>query len=1133
MYLSALCKSLLRDYKKPLKHWGVTKTQLRSNKTILLAMKLTAILLLTACLQVSAKTYSQTITLNVQNAPLDKVIKEIEKQTKVNFFYQEGLFQTAKPITISVSKSTLQQTLELCFSGQPFEYKIVQNTVFVKRKEVIKIDQPLADQVDNGDLKGRVLTKEGEPLVSANVINRRTGKGTTTDANGNFILNDVNKDDIVQITYTGYAPRSIKVSEFATVTFVLETANNELDQVVMQAYGTTTRRLATGNIAKVTSEEISKQPVINPLQALQGRVPGLVVTQTSGYASAPFKVELRGRNTIGASFTSDPLYIIDGVPLTILEIGGNSGYTNGSTGFIQNGFSGPASGQSPLFSLNPSDIESIEVLKDADATAIYGSRAANGVILITTKKGKAGKSIFTINITQGISKVTRFWDMLNTEQYLAMRKEAFTNDNIVMNTGNAPDILIWDSNRNVNWQKELWGGSGKTTNLQLSLSGGDPRTSFRIGAGYTRTTNILTIKGADQRSSFSFNLNHSALQNKLILSLTTNFSYSESDMINLPSIAQLAPNAPAIYNDSSYLNYHGWSPVRNFFPFASLLQPYTSKTKFLSSNLLIKYQITKQINFKTSLGYNDGHANQIRLQPIISLDPNTSPKGTAQFGNNFNKGWIIEPQLEYNSLIFSGRFNVLFGGSIQSTTTDGLYIQGQGYASDALLRSVSNAPNKFATENYGEYRYAALFARIGYSWKDKYIFNFNGRRDGSSRFGLDSQFGNFGSVGLAWIFTEENWMKKLNFLSFGKLRVSYGTTGGDNVNDYQYLPLWSASALVPTYTGISSLIPINHANPSFHWQVNKKFEGALDLGLFENRFYLSTAYYRNRCDNQLVGYILPSYTGFTSVTANLPALVQNSGLEVSVAAKIIEGKNFRWSINANISFNRNKLVSYPDLDISPYKNVLIIGKSINVIKLLHYTGIDPNNGLYTFEDKNGDTLINANPNSPLNDLYPYDKSPKYSGGFGSSLKYKNLDLSFWCTYIKQIGINAYSGVVPGKMGNAMSNMPVEVFNRWQKFGDITNIARFTTLSRTEDVNFSQSSNGIYTDASFIRLANVSLTYQLPENIIKKAHMKTCNIYIQVQNPFVITNYKGIDPETQNFGSMPPAKVYTAGVQFNF
>ncbi len=1105
----------------------------KENRKTLLVMKITAILLLVASLQVSAKGWGQEkISLSLSNVSLSEAFSSITSQAGISFFYRPQ-YVKGKTITINVSNADLKTVFDLCVKDQELRYEIVGKTVAIRPVKIstnnneVQIDKSVASPPV--ELKGRIANNKGEPLAGANITIKRTGKGTISDANGNFILNDVNGDDIIVISYVGYQAQSIKIGDRNIISLVLVEANNELDQVVMQAYGQTTRRFNTGNIAKVTSEEIGKQPVINPLQALQGRVPGLVITQSNGYSSAPFKVELRGRNTINSLFTSEPLYIIDGVPLTVLEVANSQNYTSGSPGFIQNGLKGPANGQSPLFSLNPNDIESIEVLKDADATAIYGSRAANGVILITTKKGKIGKSKFNINVTQGIKKITRYWDMLNTQQFVEMRKEAFKNDNLNMTAGNAAEILVWDTTRYTNWQKEIWGGLGANTNIQVGVAGGDARTTFRIGGGYTRTSNILSFSGKDERSSVSFNLNHKTGNQKLGISLTSIYSFAQTDMINMPAnAAVLPPNAPAIYDSVGNLNYNGWNPLQTIFPFSVLRQPYNSKTNFLNSNLTLTYSIFKGLTLRSSFGYNTVQVTQQYLQTIASQNPSDLPTGTAQFGNNNNRNWVIEPQVEYSKIVGSGKINILIGGTAQKGITGGLLVRGQGYTNDALIKTISNAPIKDASENFGEYRYSALFSRINYSWRERYILNLTGRRDGSSNFGPGSQFNNFGSIGVAWIFTDEKWIaSNLKFLSFGKLRSSYGTTGGEGPA-YGYLTRWASQT--GTYSSVTPLQPTQHANPNYRWQVNRKLETALELGLFQDRITLISVYYQNRCNNQIVSFPLGTFTGFSTVVANSPANVLNEGWEFTSGIKILNKNTISWSVGFNIGINKNKLLSYPNIELSPYNNILKVGKPLNITQLLHYTGVDPTTGQYTFEDKNKDSKINTNINSPDNDFYIYDLSPKYSGGINSTFNYKTFQLSFNFSFVKSIGRNALADLFPGIRRR---NMPTLVLSRWKKAGDETNIARFTTSIGVSDQNFASLSDGIYSDASFLRLQNAFLSYGLPRNLIEKIRVSACNIFVQAQNLFVITSYKGLDPETQNFGDMPPAKIVTVGINFNF
>lgn len=1107
------------------------KSHRTAEKTFILAMKLTAIILFAACLHVSANGFSQTVSLSVKNAPLEKVFLEIRRQTGLEFVYNTQMLSTARKVDLDIKNAALEQVLYLCFENQPFTYTIVDKVIIVKQKE-----EGRKELLPPGDLHGLIMNERREPLSGANIIIKRTGKGTITNARGEFTLHNLMAGDEVVISYIGYQTISAKPGDQDEITLIMKTATNELDKVVVQAYGKTTQRLATGNIGTVTAAEIERQPVMNPLLALQGKIAGLDVNQTSGYASAPIKVELRGRNAISDQFTSDPLYIIDGVPLTVLEIGGNSNYTRGSSGFVQAKIGGPANGQSPFFSINPSDIESIEVLKDADATAIYGSRAANGVILITTKKGKAGKTNFDLHISTGIQKVTKFWHMMNTSQYLAMRREAYKNDGFTPSLANGGyDLLQWDTTRYIDWQRVLFGGTGKNIDVESSISGGDARTTFRIGAGYTHATNILTVSGADQRGSLSLSLGHHSLNQRFSISATSGYSFAQSDMIGLPSNAVLLPpNAPDIYDSAGNLNYAGWggtnSSARNKYAFASLKAPYTSNTNFLNSSLGFGYEPLRGLKISANLGYNNALALQKLFTLIASKDPLRNPTGSAEFGNSRNTNWIVEPQFTYDAVLGKGKLSVLAGGSIQKGTTSGTNIYGNGYTSDDLIRTISNAPEKFTDDLYGEYKYAAIFGRINYNWENKYILNLNMRRDGSSRFGAGRQFGNFGSIAAVWIFTAENWFpESLKFLSFGKIRSSYGTTGSDAVGDYGYLTRWSSNDFVP-YEGFQPLAPTQHANPNFHWQVNKKLEAAIDLGFVRDRIHISVAYYRNRTGDQLIPFPTPQLSGFESVTANSPALVQNEGWEFQGNTAIISTKNFNWSINFNTGINRNKLVAYPNIAQSPYANTLVVGRPLNITQKLHYIGVNPQTGRYSFEDKNHDGQIMLNPSQSTNDGYPYDLSPKFIGGLGMNFSYKSLQCNLFFNIKKQVGRNAYNLNGSNSPGG-LFNQPVEIIGKeWKAPGDRAAISRFSTLF---DNDYSGLSDLIYTDASYIRLSNLSIAYSLPASYVKKIGMQSCSLFFHTNNLFIITKYKGLDPETQNFGGMPPSKILAGGISFNF
>lgn len=1104
----------------------------------LLAMKLTIILLTAAFLQVSARGTAQTITFSGKEVPIEKVFSAIKKQTNYVFFYRNDDLSKAKPVTIELKDVPLETALENLFKDQPLTYSIEGKTIIVNARAGIEnhVADLRGEYINTApppiDITGRITNEQGQPLAGASIIIKSTGHGDISNANGIFTLKNVNSDDILIISYVGYKQQKIKVGAITTFTIVMEVATNELDKVQIQAYGKITQRLATGSIAMVTKEQIEKQPVMNVLATLQGQIPGLTISQVNGYASAPFKIEIRGRNIINPNIPSEPLYIVDGVPLTVLELGGG-GYESGSLGFTQNGFTGPAGGQSPFFSINPADIESISVLKDADATAIYGSRGANGVVIITTKRGKAGKTKFDANLYHGVSEVTQHYKMLNTKQYLAVRREAFYNDSLkyglTMDPGSAFDLLIWDSTRDVDWQKQLLGNRGNITDAQVSLSGGDRQTTFRIAGSYHRQTDITTTSGADERATAQFNISHQNLNQRLNIMFNGSYGYTKSDITSLPAAITLPPNAPPIFDQSGGLNFSEWDAIGQNYPFGEIRQPYTGTTGLLNSELTIKYEILKDLNISNRLGYSVMHNSQTQLIPITSQDPATNPLGQSLFGANHLTNSISEPQLDYNKIIGKAKLSVLVGGTLQTGIQDGNFMNATGYSSDNLLQSASNASKVFVTDISGEYKYSALFSRINYNLSDKYIVNLSGRRDGSSKFGSGKQYGNFGSVGGAWIFSEENWFKNsLSFISFGKIRGSYGITGSDQIPNYQYLTQWSGNGIVP-YLGVPSYTPRLHANPNLQWQVNKKSEISLDLGFAKDKINIEISRYRNQCGNQLVSLPLATLTGFSNVTANWPAVVQNTGWELRIAAKLIENNNFKWSTNFNIGINRNKLRSYPDILQSPYAYRLVVGQPLNIRRLLHYTGIDPQTGEYTFEDKDHGGTININP-GPTDDLYNTDMSVKFDGGLQSDLNYKGIELYCLFVFKKQTLPSAsYAGGPPGTFGN----QPLSVLDHWIKPGDIAPYPAYTTQYSTYAEDFFNFSDGPYSDGSYLRLRTVSVSYSPSSKLLRKGGLESCKFYLSGENLFILTKYDGIDPDSPGFGSLPPYKIYTMGVQFTF
>jgi TonB-linked SusC/RagA family outer membrane protein len=691
------------------------------------------------------------------------------------------------------------------------------------------------------------------------------------------------------------------------------------------------------------------------------------------------------------------------------------------------------------------------------------------------------------------------------------------------------------------------------TNVTAGLSGGSNNTSFRLSGNFAHQSEILTISGGSTAGNLAFNLNHRTTDQKVSVDFSSIYTHGSTQEVNQYGLAAtLPPNAPPIYNSKGALNYSEWDPssflLFGDFPFAPLLQTSKSSTNTVNSNLSLNYRPIKGLELKASIGYRTTVNNSQAFNPIIAQDPINKPTGSALFTTTSSGGWIFEPQLTYtNPAIGPGKLSFLLGASVQSSDSRYNVENGTGYTNDELLQSILNAPVQAAYDAYGQYKYSGVFARLNYDIANKYILNLNGRRDGSSRFGPGFQFGNFGSVAGAWVASEEKWLRPIlpAFISFLKFRASYGITGSDGVPEYQYLSQWvsgSGNSLIPSYNGVARPVTSLHAvNQYFHWQANQQLTEAIEMDFLpDSRMTLTLEHYRNRCSNQLLQYPTANFTGFNQVTANWPATVQNSGYEVSLTANILRSKAFKWVVSGNISFNTNKLEKYDGLATSPYFNKLLVGKSLSAQYLYHYLGVDPLTGQYSFQDYNHDGVITATGNNypPLSknvdNNHVVNLNPKYTGGFTTQFIYKGLGLALLFDYTKQIGKNAFaSGTTAGAL---LQNQPAElVNNHWQRPGDNTKYMQYTTgtNSTVNSMALFNSSDGVYTDASFIRLSNLSFSYNMPEKAAKKMGMRGCNIYINAQNVFVFTKYKGVDPELQSFNTMPQAKIFTGGISFNF
>ena len=991
-------------------------------------------------------------------------------------------------------------------------------------------------QAQDINLKGKVVAETSMPIAGATISVKSGRQVISTNQNGEFNLK-IPMGAVLDITCVGYDRQEKSIVDNQPLIITLKQHKSLLDEVIVQAYGTTTQRKNVGNITKITAEEIEDQPVSNPLAALEGRVPGVVITQTSGVPGAAFNIQVRGQTVLDGSLsTSDPLIVIDGV---FFEPGNQPSNQLRSAANNQLG----QGGLSPLNSINPDDIQSIEVLKDAAATAIYGSRGANGVILITTKKGKIGKTVFNGSVYSGISTVPSSMGLLNTQQYVEMRKEGFKNDGITPSAnpndpGYAPDIMLWDTTRYTDFKKLLIGNTAKTTDAQGSLTGGDKLTQFLIGGAYHRETTVFPGDFADARASLHFSLNHSSENKKFTIAFSGGYSNDKNQLpstdltqyINLPPNLLLRDQSGNLVFQEAGVSYATVNNIVN--PLALLEQTSTAITKNLYSNLQLNYNILPQLSAKISLSYNDYLTDEVSLIPQTSIDPYIASytPASSSFANTDLNSWLIEPQLNYTKTICKGTLSVLLGATLENKNSKSTVIQATNYSNDLLLNNPAAAGLVTADIEQTTYHYEAIFGRLNYNWQGKYILDGTFRRDGSSRFGPNNQFANFGALGTGWIFSDEQFIRQnISSLSFGKLRASYGITGNDQIGDYNYLSLYQNSP--NTYQGSPTLLPAKLYNPDFHWQTNKKLEIGLELGWLKDQIFFSASWYQERSSNQLINYPLPRETGFSSVVENLPALVQNTGLELVLTTKNVNKKSFKWTTSFNATIPSNKLLSFPGLSSSSYKDEYVVGQPLSVIYGYKYLGVNPQTGIYSFQDVNQDGKLNTADYQVLGNL-----SPKYYGGILNSITFHQFQMDFLFEFKKQEGKN-YLAQLFNSFPGTVANQPTIVLNRWQQPGDVANIQQFTAgnnqaaiIAANTELNVS---NGIYGDASYIRLKNVALSYHLPEALVKRLGLASGKIYINAQNLLTITKYAGLDPETQNFYVLPPLRTISAGFQFSF
>ncbi len=1126
-------------------------------------MRLTAILLLLGILHVSAHGKAQTISLKAKNLPILTVFNVIEQQSGYLFLYEPSSIGGIKISGVDVSGISLTKALDVCLQGTGLSYEIVKKNIIISRTPLTISPSAFYRETPPNVLRGRVTDSTGHPLDGATVRFEGSGAEVHTNLKGEFEIAYTNNTDILVVSYVGYTTQRIPVSGMRgplSFFIVMKSGNNELDKMMIEAYGTTSRRFSVGSISTVDAETIEKQPVTNPLLALEGQVPGLSIIAKNGVPGSTTLVQVRGQNALATDRLSfkpydQPYFIVDGVPFA----SGNANVSQLTNLAMGQSFSGgldQATGIGAFNGINPNDIQSITILKDADATSIYGTKGANGVILITTKKGKAGKTTVELNLNTQFNQVARPIQFLNTPQYLQLRKEAFAADSITPNNNPndysgayAPDLTLYDQNKYTNWQKIIQGNSTNNTDLHATVSGGSANNTFIVSGGYTRSNYNYPGNFADQRYSLHSALTSTSANRKFSLTFITDFSYDQNRSAGFggSSYVTLPPNSPDQIDGAGNLiwSYKGVEIYNNLY--ATLKEPSSLQTYNFNTSLNLNYEIISGLTIGGSVGFNRNTGTEHSIDPAVAQAPSvySAPNISAAFANTANQALNVEPQINYNKSFCKGMLSVLLGGSYQKNTTYSSQTQAYGYTNDAFLNSINGASSTSPFETQDLNKYAAFFGRLKYIYNQKYILELSGRRDGSSNFGPGRQFGSFGSVGAGWIFSEEKaFQNALPFINYGKLTGSYGTTGSDASQSYQFQALYGPYPYSNTtpFQGIKQNIPKNLYNPAFQWATKKSLNLAIDLGFLDNRILVNATYYRDRQADQLVAYPLAAQAGFASVYENQNATVQNKGWEFTLTSTNVKSKDFTWTTSFNLTFNRNKLLAFPNLASSSYATQYVVGQPTTVVFGYRYKGVNPATG--EFEYYAADGSVTSDPNyKPVSqggdEVVIGNRETNYMGGFGNTFTYKRLSLYVFCQFSSSMEPNAISSLYSNAPGFE-DNVPAYVLGKyWTGPGDThATLQRLVSSYNSPYASnalydFSQSS-GAYTNDTYLRVKTAALSYALPDAWMKKADLKGASVFCNVQNLFTFTNYKFGDPEQPgNFTSFPLQRIIAFGLNLKF
>lgn len=1113
-----------------------TKGRSVLTKTLLL-MKLTIFFLAFFIIKVQGGTFSQNVSFSGRDVPIKRIISAIESQTDYVIFYDRGLLNNNRLPFVNLKDVPVTALLNEALREQPIEYSIKNKTIFLYRKFSRQDGNgpgSASDTTKRQTVSGKVTATGGEPLTGVTVIEKGTSNGTSTDANGNYSLSVGNANGALSLSIVGYAAQDVRINTRTVVNVTMELSAEALSDIVVVGYGTQKKSDLTGSISSLKTSDIDKGVNVSVDQMMQGRAPGVQIVQASAEPGGGFNIRIRGSNSITAG--NNPLYVIDGLPITN-DVAPNSTVESNTNP------------RNPLNALNPGDIESIDILKDASATAIYGSRGANGVIIITTKKGKNGAMKVNYNASVGIQNIAKKLDMMNGEQYMNFLNGINEDQNL---PALFTDQEISAVGKGTDWQDEIY-RSAPVNNHQISFSGGSQNTQYYVSLNYLNQQGIVTSSGV-RRYGARINLNHSVNRFSFGMNLNTSLVYDDYVPfgLNINAVAgtitaalQMAPNEP-VYDNLGRYSISSAVDLSNPLGIAKTISD-DAETNRTFGTFFAQYKLTDNIALKLNFGSDrqtarrDGYVSKATRRGQL-----VNGAASAQSKNNSN--YLTELTLTYDKK-FGGIHDIkaLAGYTYQKFDERAVFASSENFPTDAYGPNSIRAgsPDKYIPDTYRlQSQLLSYLARVNYTINDKYLITASFRADGSSRFGADHKYGYFPSFAFAWKVIDEPFLSRANALSDLKFRASYGVTGNQDIGNYQSQVLLgtTASAIFDgnRYVGIA---PSQLGNPDLRWESTTQFNVGVDYGFLGNRITGSLDYFVKNTSDLLLNLPIPYTTGFATSLQNVGS-TRNSGIEFQIESKNLVGA-FQWTTTFNIANVINKVTDLGELEQILQGSLRFI-EQFSIIKegypINSYFGYQvagifqtaeeaaqsaqplAKPGQLRFVDINNDKVINANDRTILGDAIP-----DFYFGLNNDFSYKGFDLSVFFEGVYGQELMNFNRVDAEFPIEFRRNRLTYVLDRWRP--DNMDSPNPSLIGYVNPVN-----SRILEDASYLRLRNIRLGYTFPR--LRSKVISSFSVFGTAQNLFTITNYSGYNPDVNVYGgsnlridynAYPLSRIYTFGI----